>query len=70
MRSAIDAVILLNMEAGTSSESLTGLLEAISEERGKTETLLLAFMNACFAHFSKVLTHLAKVKAHRDFDQK
>lgn len=74
VHSAIDAVILLNKEAGTSNESLTTLLKVVSKDRGKAAfdkfcRDIMACIQGCFSHFSKVLPHLAKIRAHRDFHQ-
>lgn len=43
MLSALDAVVVLNNEAGASDDSLTDLLKGVSEERGKA-----AFEVFCF----------------------
>ena len=71
--SAIEAVILLNEEAGVNNESLA-LVRAVSEGRQKVDFDLfckdiMTCIHGCFCHFTRVLPHLAKERAHRDFHQ-
>ncbi len=71
---AFEAVIALNREAGVSNESLNTLLKVVAEERGKAAFEkfcrdIMACVHGCFSHFSEVMPHLAKTRAHRDFHQ-
>jgi hypothetical protein len=71
--SAINAVVVLNNEAGTSNDSLTALVKASEEgENAVFEKFckdIMTCIHDCFRHFRSVLPHLAKVRAHRDFHQ-
>ena len=69
---AINAVVRLNTDAGTSCESLSAVLKLASEERrrhafDKFCCEIMATIHGCFIHFGKVQPHLAKTRAHRDF---
>ena len=71
---AVEAVVTLNTKAGVNSKSLEALVKAVAEERGKDAfdmfcKELMGCIHGCFGHFSKVMPHLAKIRAHRDFHQ-
>ncbi len=64
-------MIFLNEEAGVNNESLVYILvRAVSEGRQKADfDLFMTCIRKYFRHFERVLPHLAKEKAHRDFHQ-
>ncbi len=71
--SAIESVMFLNEEAGVNNESLV-LVRAVSEGRQKADFDLfckdiMMCIHKSFRHFERVLPHLAKERAHRDFHQ-
>jgi hypothetical protein len=63
--SAIDAVIVLNKEAGVNTDSSTGLVSEGKEKSDFDEFCIeiMACVHKCFSHFSKVLLHLGKERA-------
>ena len=72
--SSIKAVLVLNEGVGASNISLNRILEAAKLDSSKSlfENFcehLVSAISKCFAHFSRVRPHLAKVRAHRDFHQ-
>ncbi len=71
---AIQAVMTLNNEAGTSNDSLAALLKVSEVERDRPSfdkfcRDVMASIHKCFTHFSTIMPQLAKVRAHRDFHQ-
>ena len=71
---AIDSAMTLNSEVGASNESLNALVKAVAEEKWRPAfekfcTEITAAVHGCFSHFSTVMPHLAKVRAHKEFHQ-
>jgi len=57
--------------AGVSKDSLTVLVRAESEERGKAAfdkfKQMISCVHGCFTYFNKLMPQLAKEEAHREF---